>query len=60
MSKDLYIAEMERIMADLIDLGVPEDQAYDLASERAYPAMRERLADMADIARLRAKEGRIP
>ena len=47
---------MERIMADLIDQGVSEDRAYDLASERAYPAMRERLADLIDDIRLRKKE----
>ncbi|MDE2096555.1 MAG: hypothetical protein KGL39_04855 [Patescibacteria group bacterium] len=51
MSKDLYIAELERIAAELEDQGVPADKVYDIASERAYPAMRERLAAMADMAR---------
>jgi hypothetical protein len=55
MSKELYIAEVERIMADLEDEGMSPDAAYDLASERAYPAMRERLADIADHAKKRER-----
>ena len=55
MSKELYIAELERIMAALIDQGIPEDRAYDIAGERAYGAMRDRLADRADIERKRLK-----
>lgn len=58
MSKELYIAEVERLMAEYIDQGMDEDKAYERASERAYDSMRERLADMTDVARLRAKEGR--
>ena len=53
--KELYIAELERIMAALIDQGIPEDRAYDIAGERAYGAMRDRLADRADIERKRLK-----
>lgn len=41
MSKDLYIAIVEELMAE-------HDLSYDEASERAYEVMRERLADMAD------------
>lgn len=48
MSKDLYIAEVERIQAELEDAGMKPDRAYDIASERAYPAVQDRLADMAD------------
>jgi len=55
MNKELYIAELERIMADLIDFGVPESEAYDLAGEQAYGAMRDRLADKADEMRKRMK-----
>jgi hypothetical protein len=55
MSKDLYIAEVDRIMDELIhEKGMDPDRAYDIASERAYPAMRDRLADMAD--RLKKRE----
>ena len=57
MSKELYIAELERIMADLIDQGMPEDRAYEIAGDRAYDAMCKRLADMADNERKRFKEG---
>lgn len=51
MSKELYMDEVQRIMDDLIAHGMYEDYAYEIASERAYPAMRERLFDMADMAR---------
>ena len=44
--KDLYIAELERIQAELEKRGLDFDTAYRLASERAYPAMQDRLADM--------------
>ena len=54
--KELYIAEVERISADLEDQGLSPDRAYDLASNSAYDAARERLADMADQARQRAKD----
>lgn len=53
--RELYIAELERIMAELMDAGVPESRAYDIAGEQAYGTMRERLADMADIERKRMK-----
>jgi hypothetical protein len=56
--KDLYIAEYDRIRNKLVDAGCPDDLAEEIASERAYPAMRDRLADMADDARMRAKEER--
>ena len=49
MSKELYIAEVERRMTDL-------DEDYDTASNRAYDSMRERMFDAADNARKAAKE----
>lgn len=55
MSKELYMGEVERIAADLEDKGYSPDEAYRIASERAYGAMRERLFDMADDLRKRAK-----
>lgn len=58
MSKDLYLDEVERLMAEFEDQGMPSAVAYELASEQAYGAMREKLADRADEARARAKEGR--
>ena len=55
MSKELYIAEVERIAAELEAKGCPPAEAYDRASELAYPAMRERLADLADMLRKRER-----
>jgi hypothetical protein len=54
--KELYIAEVERISAELEDAGLNPDRAYDLASNSAYDTARERLADMADRARDEWKE----
>lgn len=51
MSKELYIDEVERIAAELEESGMDSAKAYDRASELAYDAMLERLADMADRAR---------
>ena len=48
MLKDFYIAELERIQAELEERGLDPDKAYRFASDRAYPAMQDRLADMAD------------
>jgi len=55
--KAAYLAEVERISADLEDAGMNPDLAYDLASNSAWDAARDRLADMADAARDRAKDG---
>lgn len=54
--KELYLAEVERITADLEDRGVPSDRAYDIASSSAYDSARERMFDAADIARKRQRE----
>lgn len=56
MSKELYIATLERIAAIHRDRGMSEAKAYDLAGDQAYDAMREELFDMADMARLRKKD----
>lgn len=53
--KELYVAEYDRIRSKLEEMGCPADLADEIASERAYPAMRERLADHADMLRKRAK-----
>jgi hypothetical protein len=53
MSKDLYIAALEDLMA--------EGLTYEQASDRAYDVMRDRLLDHADALKQRAKEeGRWP
>jgi predicted phage-related endonuclease len=46
VSKELYIAELDRIAAELEAAGMPADAAYQAAGDLAYPAMRERLFDM--------------
>lgn len=56
--KELFIAEYDRIRDKLIEAGCPEDLADEIASERAYPAMRDKLADMADGLRQREKDRR--
>lgn len=56
MSKELYIAEVDRIMDELIHVhDMDPNIAYEIASDRAYPAMRERLADMADMLKNRER-----
>ena len=54
--KDLYLEEVERLQADLEAQGMDPADAYDIASEHAYEAMKDRLADMADQARTQRKE----
>lgn len=56
MSKDLWFAEMERILAEKEDAGIPFKKAYEQASNEAGPALAERLADLADFERKRRKE----
>lgn len=51
MSKKLYIAEMERIMADLIDRGVPEDKACGLAPHSSFRSGRPRPRLLSETAR---------
>jgi hypothetical protein len=56
MCKELYIAEVERIADELVETGMDADAAYELASERGWDAMTDRLADMADQEHDRQKE----
>lgn len=56
MLKDIYIAELERIQAELEERGLDPDMAYRLAGERAYTAMQDRLADRADDLRNERRE----
>ncbi len=54
MSKEMWFKEFERIYNETSDSA----KAYKLACDKADAAYRERLADQADHARLRVKEGR--
>lgn len=60
MSKELYIEEHERLIAEYLELhpDADETEAYEACSDRAYDAMRDRYADMADAARQRQKDER--
>lgn len=53
--KDLWLDEVEQIAEQLVEDGMDEAEAYDLACERGEQALLDRWADMADAARDRAK-----
>jgi hypothetical protein len=60
MSKELFMAAHEDLIEQYLEAH-PEaswDEAYKSTSDQAYGHMQDRLADMADNLRLRAKEGR--
>ena len=42
MSKELFIAEYERLEAEALDRGLTQEQAEKFAEDNAYDAMRER------------------
>lgn len=59
LTKEIYIAEVERRTADLIAHGVPESIAYDRASLDAYTHLGEAILshfDAADRARKLERE----
>lgn len=56
-SKDLYIAEHERLTALAEDDGMDWQDAYEATADAAYDAMLDRAADMADAARLTPTTG---
>lgn len=56
MSKDLWFAEMERLLSEKEDAGIPFDQAYEQAGDEASGALAERLADIADMERKKRRE----
>lgn len=56
MSKELWFAEYERELNRLEDLGLPSDNASDLAADRAQAKVKERLLDHADYLRKRERE----
>lgn len=56
MSKDMWFAEMERLLAEKEDAGIPFAQAYEQAGNEAGPALAERLAHKADMERKRSRE----
>ena len=60
MSKEVFMAEHERLTAEYMDRhGCDWNEAYEATSDLAYDAMRDRLADMADDLRQRAKDAKL-
>ena len=57
MSSELWFREFERLINEKQDAGQTFDQAYHEATSETDVALRERLADMADRARKREREG---
>ena len=55
MGSDLWFREFERLIAEKESGGKTFDQAYHEATSETDVALRERLADMADRARKRAR-----
>lgn len=56
MSKELFMDAWQEIYDKLVDAGCPVSIATELADEKAYDRMRDKLADMADFARTIRKE----
>jgi hypothetical protein len=58
--KEQFIAAHEQMMAEYLERhpNASDAAAYEATADGAYGRMRENLADRADMARLRAKEGR--
>ena len=54
--KDLYFAEMERKLNELLDQGIEEDRAYEIASNDAYNSLGDKMADLADAQKQRMKD----
>ena len=56
MSKDIYMAVFDEIYYDLLEAGETEEQAMLKAEMMAYDKYCDRLADMADFARMKHKD----
>lgn len=58
MSKEMWIDAVEAETMRLIDEeGMDEQEAYELACERGCDLLADRMADIADTMRQRAKDG---
>ena len=58
MSKELYIVSHEQLIEEYMEENPDCDwsKAYELTADDAYGRMRENLADIADYARMKAKD----
>lgn len=57
MSKEMWIDAVEDETCRLIDEGMDEAAAYELACERGSDLLADRMADIGDTMRQRAKDG---
>ncbi len=59
--KDAFIAAHESLIEEMLERNphLTWDQAYDLCGDAAYGRMQDRLADIADNLRQRAKDERL-
>lgn len=60
MSKELFIQAHEELIEEFLEQNpsATEQEAYDRTADMAWGRASDKLADMIDNARLRAKEGR--
>ena len=58
--KELYVAAHERAIEMYLEKNpdATEEQAYDATADIAYEMMGDRMADLADMARMREKDER--
>lgn len=58
--KELYMEAHERAIEAYLEEhpNATEEEAYDATADTAYDLMADRMADMADMARMQAKEQR--
>jgi hypothetical protein len=58
MSKEMYIAIHEELIEKYMEQhpAATDSQAYDATAQAAYDGMGDRMADMVDDARMRAKD----
>lgn len=56
MSKELWFEAMEERLDELLEAGIPFEEAYERASNEAEGRVTDKLADMADRERMRRKE----
>lgn len=61
MSREHFMAAHEELIEEYLEQhpGATEQQAYEATADAAYDRMRDKLADMADHARMLAKEGKL-
>jgi len=57
--KDMWIDAYNDIVEELIEAGMPEDEAAEVAAESAGARTQGQIADMIDHHRLMKKEGRV-